>query len=228
MANVDVNIELNFPGTNVFFRQIRNLVFDTTGIQGRATAIHWPAAQATSIQNCVFKLSSRQDDNHVGIFMEEGSGGMITDLVFYGGKYGARFGNQQYTMRNLTFYGAVTAIDQIWDWGWTYKSLKVIDCEVGINISSWDVGSVTLLDSSFVNVTTALITGRNPSNTTGGGSLVIQNVKYTNVPTVLAGPSGQPLLMGDPKGTVYDEGYARVSTAQVRLTAFANPSTSAG
>lgn len=24
-------------------------------------------------------------------------------------------------MRNLTFNNAVTAIDQIWDWGWTYK-----------------------------------------------------------------------------------------------------------
>jgi hypothetical protein len=158
----------------------------------------------------VFRLSSQPEDNHIGIFMEEGSGGMMTDLVFYGGKRGALFGNQQYTMRNLTFYGSDTAIEQIWNWGWTYKSLNVVGCRVGINMSSQDVGSVTLLDSSFVNVGTALVTGKTPGNDTGLGSLVIQNVAYTNVPIVLQASDGQPLLLGDANGTVYDVGYARV------------------
>lgn len=45
----------------------------------------------------------------------------MSDLVFYGGKNGVVFGNQQFTVRNLTFYNAVTAIDHIWDWGWTYQ-----------------------------------------------------------------------------------------------------------
>lgn len=45
----------------------------------------------------------------------------MNDLVFYGGKIGAFLGNQQFTVRNLTFYNTVTAIDQIWDWGWTYQ-----------------------------------------------------------------------------------------------------------
>lgn len=202
--------ELNYQATNVFFRQLRNIVFDTRDIPGKATAIHWPSSQATMIQNCVFRLSPRPEDNHVGIFMEEGSGGMMTDLVFYGGKYGARFGNQQYTMRNLSFYGSDTAIEQIWNWGWTYKSLKIVNCRVGINMSSLDVGSVTLVDSVFDNVGTAMITGRTPGNNTGLGSLVIQNVEYRNVPTVLEGADGQPLLMGDPTGSVYDDGYARV------------------
>jgi hypothetical protein len=201
---------LNFKATDVFFRQIRNLVFDTTNVRGAATAIHWPSSQATMIQNCMFLLSSRPDDNHVGIFMEEGSGGMMTDLSFHGGKIGARFGNQQYTMRNLSFYGSDTAIQQIWNWGWTYKSLNIVGCRVGINMSSTDVGSITLLDSSFENVTTALITGKTPGNATGLGSLVIQNVMYTNVPTVLQGANGQPFLLGDADGTVYDGGYARV------------------
>jgi hypothetical protein len=204
--------ELNFQATNVFFRQVRNLAFDTAAVRGTATGIHWPSSQATLIQNCVFHLSSNPGDAHVGIFMEEGSGGMMADLVFHGGKYGARFGNQQYTMRNLTFYGSDTAIDQIWNWGWTYKSLKIVGCRIGINMSSSDVGSVTLLDSSFVNVSTALITGRTPGNDTGLGSLVIQNVLYKNVPTVLEGADGQPLLLGDPNGIVYDGGYARVSS----------------
>jgi hypothetical protein len=174
------------------------------------------------IQNCVFRLSSKAEDNHVGIFMEEGSGGMMADLVFHGGKHGARFGNQQYTMRNLTFHGSDTAIEQIWNWGWTYKSLKIVGCRVGINMSSNDVGSVILLDSSFVNVSTALISGRTPGNTTGLGSLVIQNVEYKNVPTVLEGPDGEALLLGDPNGIVYDNGYARVSSSQPNKYASAN------
>ncbi|AEO64870.1 glycoside hydrolase family 55 protein [Thermothielavioides terrestris NRRL 8126] len=203
------NGKLNFQATNVFFRQLRNLVFDTRAIRGTAIAVHWPSSQATLIQNCAFRLSSHPEDNHVGIFMEEGSGGMMTDLVFYGGKRGALFGNQQYTMRNLTFYGSDTAIEQIWNWGWTYKSLNVVGCRVGINMSSQDVGSVTLLDSSFVNVGTALVTGKTPGNATGLGSLVIQNVAYTNVPIVLQASDGQPLLLGDANGTVYDAGYAR-------------------
>jgi hypothetical protein len=32
-----------------------------------------------------------------------GSGGFMNDLVFYGGMNGVLFGNQQYTVRNLTF-----------------------------------------------------------------------------------------------------------------------------
>lgn len=58
--------------------------------------------------------------------MENGSGGMMGDLVFYGGKYGksalvliprfnnivcigAYVGNQQFTVRNVTFNNAVSA-----------------------------------------------------------------------------------------------------------------------
>ena len=56
----------------------------------------------------------------------------MTDLVFYGGLTGAVFGNQQFTMRNLTYYNAVTAIDQLYDWGWTYKSITINNCSIGL------------------------------------------------------------------------------------------------
>lgn len=38
-----------------------------------------------------------------GIFMDNGSGGFMTDLTFNGGKYGAFFGNQQFTTRFVKF-----------------------------------------------------------------------------------------------------------------------------
>lgn len=78
-----------------------------------ATGIHWPTAQATSLQNCVFQMSAEQGTQHQGVFIEEGSGGFMTDLVFNGGLYGMNQGNQQFTMRNLTFNGCVTAISQV-------------------------------------------------------------------------------------------------------------------
>lgn len=39
------------------------------------------------------------------------------DLHFYGGLTGAFLGNQQFTSRNMSFHNAVTAINQVWDWG---------------------------------------------------------------------------------------------------------------
>lgn len=56
----------------------------------------------------------------------------MNDLVFYGGNAGAVFGNQQFTMRNLSFYNSVTAINQLWDWGWTYKSISINNCSIGL------------------------------------------------------------------------------------------------
>jgi hypothetical protein len=52
-----------------------------------------------------------------------GSGGFMADLVFNGGVDGAILGNQQFTVRNLTFNNVITAIYQIWDWGWYVKFL---------------------------------------------------------------------------------------------------------
>ena len=125
-----------------------------------ATGIHWPTAQATSLQNVVFEMSSAPGTQHVGLFCESGmcrpertpelysmtshfhtfctsvficrcacalgicylkaftanshirstgSAGFMTDLVFNGGMTGAAVGNQQFTMRNMTFNNCVTA-----------------------------------------------------------------------------------------------------------------------
>lgn len=65
---------IDWNPTNVFFRQVRNLVFDTTAIPANtsATAIHWPSAQATSLQNCVFKMNDAPGTQHEGIFIESG------------------------------------------------------------------------------------------------------------------------------------------------------------
>lgn len=49
---------LGFGSTNVFWRQIRNFIIDLTLVPHTSaiTGIHWPTAQATSIQNVQFKV----------------------------------------------------------------------------------------------------------------------------------------------------------------------------
>ncbi|KAK2041676.1 hypothetical protein LZ31DRAFT_543871 [Colletotrichum somersetense] len=44
-------------------------------------------------------------------------------------------GNQQFTTRNLVFSGCRTAIDMLWDWGWTWKSLIISTTEYGIKMT---------------------------------------------------------------------------------------------
>ncbi|KAJ9155307.1 Glucan 1,3-beta-glucosidase [Pleurostoma richardsiae] len=202
--------KLAYLATNVFFRQVRNIVFDTTAIPAEASAlaIHWPSSQATSIQNCVFRLASGPSSRHVGLSIEEGSGGFLGDLVFYGGMYGAQLGNQQYTARNLTFVGAQTAITHTWNWFWTYKSLTIVDCAVGVNMMSTGVGSATFVDSIFRNVGVAITTGRDPNATElpGQGTLVLENVLFDKVTAALDGVNGV-IIPGDSQGQVHESSY---------------------
>jgi glucan 1,3-beta-glucosidase len=43
------------------------------------------------------------------------------DMIFNGGNLGMWLGNQQFTVRNVTFNGPATAIFAQWNWGWTYQ-----------------------------------------------------------------------------------------------------------
>lgn len=209
---------LGWPSTNVFYRQIRNFIIDTTAIpaDSKATGIHWPSSQATSITNVVFQLSQAPGNNHTGLFIEEGSGGLLNDLVFYGGQYGAQLGNQQYTARNLSFYNAdIAAISQLWSWSWTYKSLHVENCPAGVAMVDNQTASVSIVDSTFTNVDTAVFTTRNPptSSPPAAGSLVLENVQFTNVNKILSGSQGT-IIAGNPSGTIVQQGYAMVSVTR--------------
>ena len=80
---------------NQFYRQIKNLKFDLTamprenrdryGMVYAPTGLHWQVAQATSLQNLHFEMPTSTEGGNrstaVGIFMENGSGGFISDLV---------------------------------------------------------------------------------------------------------------------------------------------------
>ena len=126
----------------------------------------------------------------------------MNDLTFYGGLNGVAFGNQQFTMRNLTFYNAQTAITQIWDWGWTYKSIAIYNCSVGLNMSAGgtgaqSVGSITFVDSSMTDVGIGIATAfDSTSQPPSAGSLIIDNLDLDNVPIAVQGPAGATVLEG--------------------------------
>ena len=194
----------NWTPTNVFMRQVRNLVFDTTAVAANVgiSGIHWPTAQATSLQNVVFNLAAGSGSSHLGLFCESGSAGFLTDLTINGGKTGLAIGNQQFTIRNVVFNNVQTAIAHYWDWGFTYAGLTFNGCGVGIDITSGGssgnaVGSIVLIDSTISNTPIGIKADFSSSSTPAtAGSVILENVVLEKVATAAVLDNGNTALAG--------------------------------
>jgi hypothetical protein len=205
-----------YTNQNNFFRQIRNFVLDTTAMPVTAGAgIHWQVAQATSLQNIVFNMRTDggKSNAQVGIFMDNGSGGFMTDLVFNGGKYGAFFGNQQFTTRNMTFNNCQTAIFMNWNWAWTLQGVTINNAGIGIDManggaSGQNVGSVLLVDSTINNTPIGISTVYQTAETGTNGTLIIDNVDMSNnVPVAVSNAgTGATILAGNTKISSWIQG----------------------
>jgi hypothetical protein len=103
---------LAYGATNTFWRQFRNFVLDTTAVRANANilGLHWPTAQATSVENVVFKASDAPGTTQGGMLSEQGSGGFMGNLTFYGGSRGLDVANQ-YVPAGMIFveFGWLTA-----------------------------------------------------------------------------------------------------------------------
>ena len=205
-----------YTNQNNFYRQVRNFVLDTTQIPAGkgAAGIHWQVGQATSLQNIRFEMTKGGDDNvQQGIFMDNGSGGFMTDLVFNGGKYGAFFGNQQFTTRNLTFNDCDTAIYMNWNWVWTLKSVNINNCKMGIDMANspdnQTVGSVIVMDTVItktpIGINTAFSENSIPH---AGGTLIIDNVKFEDSQVAIQGKDKRVLLAGNSHVKSWSQGQA--------------------
>lgn len=226
-----------YTNQNNFFRQVRNFVIDLTAMPPTAGAgIHWQVAQATSLQNIRFEMVKGGADNkQQGIFMDNGSGGFMTDLIFNGGNYGVFLGNQQFTTRNLTFNDCNTAIYMNWNWLWMFKSLSINRCKVGIDMgaltagsaNNQTVGSVLVQDSAFVDtpvgVNTSYVQGQNVP--ISGGTLVLDNVDFSKCPTAVVGPGAKTVLPGGTKIESWAQGHAYTSGSSLGASP-ATPATS--
>jgi glucan 1,3-beta-glucosidase len=162
----------------------------------------------------------------------------MTDLTFNGGNIGAQVGNQQFTMRNLVFNNCVTAIQQLWDWGWLYQGISINNCQKGIDISALDstgglnVGSVTIIDSSITNTPIGIITSYQAgSQPPTAGSLILENVVLSNVPTAIQLLSGATVLVGTTGTTTiagWGEGNKYTPTGPQRFQGYFTPNTRPG
>ncbi|KAH8106772.1 exo-beta-1,3-glucanase [Cristinia sonorae] len=192
-----------FVNQNNFFRSVRNFVIDLRQMpaSASATGLHWQVSQATSLMNIVVEMSTAAGNNHQGIFMENGSGGFMGDLVFNGGKFGVWVGNQQFTVRNITVNNANTAIFGIWNWGWTFQGVTINNCQVGFDLTTGGttqaaqtVGAEAIIDAVVTN-TPIFVRTSQPSNSLAG-SLVLNNIRLNNVPTAVGVVGGQVVLNG--------------------------------
>ncbi|KAF4976749.1 hypothetical protein FZEAL_6628 [Fusarium zealandicum] len=192
MAVIDVD-PYDSQGTNWhtnqnnFFRQIRNFKIDLTGMpMTSGTGVHWQVAQATSLQNIEFHMIEDQSEANVqqGIFIDNGSGGFMTDLTFIGGKYGGFLGGQQFTARNMTFRNCNTAVYMNWNWVWTLNGLDIDGCRVGVDMTAGEntqnVGSILLLDSKISNTQVGVLTMYDPAQPGTNGTLILDNVDMSS------------------------------------------------
>ncbi|KAF3940010.1 hypothetical protein ABW19_dt0204076 [Dactylella cylindrospora] len=189
---------------NNFMRQVRNFIIDMRAVpnvmegQGvRPAGIHWQVAQATSLQNIQIIMSSRADTTHLGIFMENGSGGFMSDLTFSGGAIGAYLGNQQFTIRKFSFNGCKIAVETHWNWALSAKSFLINNCGLGFNVSAGagsgqGTGSITIMDTIIMNTPLGISSHLAGVNRT---SLVVDNLKLINVPIAITS-QGQTVLAG--------------------------------
>ncbi|KAM0253661.1 hypothetical protein ACHAQJ_007173 [Trichoderma viride] len=188
----------NWISTNVFYRQVRNFKVDMTSIPTSAPriyGIHWPTAQATSLQNIVVTMSTASGNQHVGLFIENGSAGFLTDMTFNGGMIGASIGNQQYTMRNLVFNNCGTAIVSGFTWEWVYQGISINNCQLGIDMTAAE--SITLIDSSITGTPVGIKTSFGTNGTIPtSNSLIVENLSLNNVPVAIQSASGATLLAG--------------------------------
>lgn len=108
---------------------------------------------------------------------------------------------------------AIAAISHYWDWSYSYQGLTINNCPVGIDISAGgssnqEVGSITVLDSTFNGVGTAIktawTTGSSPAT---AGSVVLENVVLNNVQTAVENNGGVALGGGSSTIAAWGQGH---------------------
>lgn len=214
-----------YANQNNFYRQVRNFVIDMTTAPLNTAGIHWQVAQATSLQNIVFNMAAANVTNNKqqGIYMENGSGGFMSDLTFNGGAIGAFLGNQQFTSSRMVFNGCGTAIVMNFNWLWTFTAITITDCAVGIDMTSGGftnqaVGSVVVVDS-VISATQGILTPYTPgfSSPQSAGTLVLDRVDFTGSAVAIAASgstNARTVLAGGQYIDLFAQGNAWTTAGQ--------------
>lgn len=132
------------------------------------------------------------------------------DLIINGGDIGLDVGNQQFTVRNVTINGSNTGVKMTWNWGWNFQGITIRNAKVGFDVKTGSnsddqdqgAGGVAIMDGVISDTP---IFYRNSQPTTNlQGSIVLNNIKLTNVQSVVAILNGETILKGSEGETMVD------------------------
>lgn len=114
----------------------------------------------------------------------------------------------------MAFLNVGTAVDLLWDWGWTWKNMYVFNTDIGFNMEGdFMGGSMMLLDSHFevVNLGIHIKTQKGGSDKQQF-SMTLENIKINDVRTMAIHDASNTKLAGGSSiikswilGTVYDD-----------------------
>ncbi|KAF2084591.1 glycoside hydrolase family 55 protein [Saccharata proteae CBS 121410] len=223
----------NLGGTDVFYVAIKNIILDSTNVDGATdiTLLDWTVSQATQLTNVVFNMPD-DSTGHTGMTAGLWSGDagynsniIINDISFKGGKIGMNLSGQQWVFKGISFSGcttgaAISGNDII------FTNSSWSNCGTGITADGIS-GSLIVLDSS----TSAIGNFINSANLYSPNGIVLENVDHSGGDTVNL--DGSTVLTGSVsdtwyRGNAYDSGSStHVWTGDYSGTTSSTPRTSA-
>ncbi|KAJ7802769.1 hypothetical protein B0H14DRAFT_3113577 [Mycena olivaceomarginata] len=105
-----------------------------------------------------------------------------------------------FTVRNVIVNNVQTGILAAWNRGWTFQRVTFNNCSIGFDVSTGGggpqpVAAEVIIDATVLNTPIFLRTSASSGQV--DGSLVLNNIKPTNVPTAVGVFGGAVLLAGN-------------------------------
>ncbi|KAK3988327.1 glucan 1,3-beta-glucosidase [Cladorrhinum sp. PSN332] len=204
-----------------FYISLRNFKIDTTRVSPavQAKGINWSVSQGCSLAHV--EVVMPPGSAHKGIVMDPGgSGAVIADCWFKGGKIGVEVASQQYLLKGLRFDGTEVGVSVKRGYVITIQGGGAKGGKYAIELED-GVGTASVVDFEVEGCEA----GVNVKSGGGKGSVVLDGVKVSGGSgiAVRRGGTGEVLLRGSVHegetwvmGNAYPEGYQSGKTFPIK------------